>query len=237
MKRAAFALSLSILLVGCAKGATDTSTPGYVTAVDKAPVTSSLPTTEPDQWLIAHLDVETTGLVPGYHEMIDAGFVYTDLDGDVVDQLFVRIQPEFPERQSAGAQKVTGFDVEKWKARKALSTHDAIERIFEFHTRVAAGRHVLLATFNSQFDTAFLDAFLRRENRTWREMYHYFVLDIPSMAWSLGIRDLTYAGVSARLGVQDESHDTEDHTGIADAMLNVRIYQALLKLQPKLPRT
>ena len=104
---------------------------------------------------------------------------------------------------------------------------------FVSHQRVAAGKHVLLTTFNSQFDKAFLDALLRRENRSWREMYHYFVLDIPSMAWALGIRDLTYAGVTARLGVQDEPHATEDHTGIADAMLNVRIYQALLKRQSK----
>ena len=233
MKSAALASLLILSFVACSRPAPESSTPGFVKAVDTAPVTSSLPTTEPDQWLMAHLDVETTGLVPGYHEMIDAGFVYTDLDGNVVDQLFVRIQPEFPERQSPGAQKVTGFDVAKWKERKALSTHDAIQRIFEFHNRVAAGKHVLLTTFNSQFDTAFLDALLRRENRSWREMYHYFVLDIPSMAWSLGFRDLTYAGLTARLGVQDEPHATEDHTGIADAMLNVRIYQALLTRQPK----
>ena len=218
-------------LVACAAPSTS-QTPGYVAVVDAAPVTSSLPTTEPDTWLMAHLDVETTGLVPGYHEMIDAGFVYTDLEGNVVDQLYVRIQPEHPERLSPGAQKVTGFDAAKWQERKALSTHDAIQSIFEFHRRIAAGKHVLLTTFNSQFDTAFLDALLRRENRSWREMYHYFVLDIPSMAWSLGFRDLTYGGITARLGVADEPHATEDHTGIADALLNVRIYQALLKLQP-----
>ena len=30
---------------------------------------------------LAHVDVETTGLDPDYHEMIDAGLIYTDLDG------------------------------------------------------------------------------------------------------------------------------------------------------------
>ena len=208
-------------------------TPGYVTAVDGATVTSSLPTTEPDQWLMAHLDVETTGLVPGYHEMIDAGLVYTDLDGAVVDSLFIKVQPEHPERLSPGAAKVNGFSDAKWRAEKALSTHDAIARIFAFHQRAAGQKHVLLTTFNSQFDTAFLDHLLRRENRSWREMYHYFVLDIPSMAWSLGLRDLTNGGLGKRLGVADEPRVAVDHTGITGAMLNVRIYQALLKLQPK----
>lgn len=236
MRRLSASIVIALIAVGCSKPAADSSTPGFVKAVDAAPVTSSLPTTEPDQWLMAHLDVETTGLVPGYHEMIDAGFVYTDLEGNVVDQLFVRIQPEFPERLSPGAQKVTGFDAAKWKERKALSTHDAIQRIFEFHNRVAAGKHVLLTTFNSQFDTAFLDALLRRENRTWREMYHYFVLDIPSMAWSLGYRDLTNGALAAKFGVADEPRVAEDHTGITGAMLNVRIYQALRRVQQRAVR-
>ena len=59
-----FAVALAVsACVACARPASDAAaTPGYVTAVDQAPVTSSLPTTEPDQWLLAHLDVETTGL-------------------------------------------------------------------------------------------------------------------------------------------------------------------------------
>lgn len=233
MKRIAFAWSLSVLLLaGCARPVLNEATPGYVTAVDNAPVTSSLPTTEPDQWLMAHLDVETTGLVPGYHEMIDAGFVITDLEGTVIDSLFIKVQPEHPERLSPGAAKVNGFDAAKWKAEQALSTHDAIQKIFEFHQRVAGKKHVLLTTFNSQFDTAFLDHLLRRENRSWREMYHYFVLDVPSMAWSLGLRDLTNGGLAKRLGVADEPRVAVEHTGITGAMLNVRIYQALRKLQP-----
>jgi hypothetical protein len=39
------------------------------------------PSEAPDEWLLAFVDVETTGLIPGYHEMIDIGIVMTDLDG------------------------------------------------------------------------------------------------------------------------------------------------------------
>ncbi|MCX5762846.1 MAG: 3'-5' exonuclease [Gemmatimonadetes bacterium] len=201
--------------------------PGHVRAVDAAVPTTSLPTTEPDRWLLAHLDVETTGLVPGYHEMIDAGWVITDLDGRVIDSLFIRIQPEHPERLSPGAARVNGFDSTTWRERHALTTQQAIDSIFAFHRRVTAGKHVLLVTFNSQFDTAFLDALLRRGDRSWRELYHYFVLDIPSMAWSLGYRDLTNGALARRLGVADEPRVAVEHTGVTGAMLNVRIYQAL----------
>ena len=32
---------------------------------------------DPD-WVLAHIDVETTGLIPGHHEIVDIGVVYTD---------------------------------------------------------------------------------------------------------------------------------------------------------------
>ena len=89
-------------------------------------------------------------------------------------------------------------------------------------------RQVLMVAFNSHFDTAFLDHLFRSQERSWRELYHYFVLDLPSMAWSLGIRGLTGANVSDRLGVEDEPRIAEQHTGITGARLNARIYRALV---------
>lgn len=196
-------------------------------AVDAAPYAATTPVGAPDQWMLAHLDVETTGLVAGFHEMIDFGIVYTDLDGRVRDSLFLRIMPEHPERISEGARRVNGFDVARWRAHGALSQQAAVDSLRSFHRRAAGNHSVMLVAFNSHFDAAFLDHLFRSRGGTWRELYHYFVLDIPSMAWALGLRDLTGAGLSRRLGVADEPRVADEHTGITGAMLNVRIYQAL----------
>lgn len=196
-------------------------------AVDAAPYAATTPVGAPDQWMLAHLDVETTGLVAGFHEMIDFGIVYTDLDGRVRDSLFLRIMPEHPERTSEGARRVNAFDVARWRAHGALSQRAAVDSLRSFHRRVAGTQSVMLVGFNSHFDAAFLDHLFRARGGTWRELYHYFVLDIPSMAWALGLRDLTGAGLSRRLGVADEPRVADEHTGITGAMLNVRIYQAL----------
>lgn len=225
-------LALLLTLAACRTeevkiGSLESATPAYVTAVDAAVPTTSVPAAQPDKWLLAHLDVETTGLVAGYHEMIDAGFVITDLDGNVVDSLYIRIQPEHPERLSPGAARVNGFAAATWKQLGALNTKQAVDTIIAFNTRAAGDKHVLLAAFNSQFDAGFLDALMHREGHTWRELFHYFVLDIPSMAWSLGYRDLTGAALAKRLNLPDEPRVAEDHTGITGAMLNVRIYKAL----------
>ena len=182
----------------------------------------------PDNWLLAFIDVETTGLVPGYHEMIDIGIVMTDLDGVEIDELFLRIQPEHPERTDDGARAVNAFDEQRWRELGALSTDAAIASMRNFHTRVAGERPVLMVAFNSHFDAAFLDQLFRSRDRSWRELYHYFVLDLPSMAWSLGIRNLTGASISGILKIEDEPHIAELHTGITGARLNARIYRALL---------
>lgn len=186
------------------------------------------PQEAPEDWLLAFVDVETTGLVPGYHEMIDIGIVMTDLDGAELGELFVRIQPEHPERTDAGARAVNAFDTARWQELGALTTDQAIGRITEFHATHADDRKVLMVALNSQFDAAFLDHLFRKRDRSWRELYHYFVLDLPSMAWSLGIRGLTGSSLAATLDIADEPHVAELHTGITGARLNARIYRALL---------
>ena len=187
------------------------------------------PAAAPEGWLLAFVDVETTGLTPGHHEMIDIGIVMTELDGRELAELFVRIQPEHPERTQEGARAVNAFDVERWRELDALSAEAAIDRIVEFHRGVAGERTVLMVAFNSHFDAAFLDHLFRSRERSWRELYHYFILDLPSMAWSLGLRGLTGQSLTAALQVEDEPHVAEKHTGITGAQVNARIYRALLE--------
>lgn len=188
------------------------------------------PAQAPGGWLLAFVDVETTGLVPGYHEMIDIGIVMTDLDGAELGDLFVRIQPDHPERTDEGARAVNAYEEDRWRELGALSAEAAIDRIVSFHEQNAGSRNVLMVAFNSHFDAAFLDHLFRSRERSWRELYHYFILDLPSMAWSLGIRDLTGTSIANKLGVADEPHVAELHTGITGARLNARIYRALLAL-------
>lgn len=189
------------------------------------------PNAAPDDWLLAFIDVETTGLVPGYHEMIDIGIVMTDLDGKELGELFLRIQPDHPERTQEGARAVNAFDDTRWRELGALPAEVAINRIVDFHQGIAGDRSVLMIAFNSHFDAAFLDHLFRSRERSWRELYHYFILDLPSMAWSRGIRGLTGSSISGTLGVDDEPHVAQLHTGITGARLNARIYRALLTIK------
>jgi len=187
------------------------------------------PQDAPENWLLAFIDVETTGLLPGYHEIIDIGIVMTDLEGNQVDSLFLRVMPNHPERLSPGAKEVNAFDPLRWVELGAFSITAAADSIVSFHNQTADSKSVLMVAFNSHFDAAFLDHLFRAAGRTWRELYYYYILDIPSMAWSLGFRDLTADDLMEMYNVPDEPHVPELHTGITGAMLNVRLYRSLLK--------
>ncbi len=186
------------------------------------------PTEAPESWLLAFIDVETTGLTPGHHEMIDIGVVLTGLEGDEVARRHLRIMPKHPERTSPEAAAVNGFEAGKWRRYGALTGLAAVDSLRAFYGRHTAGRAVLMVAFNSPFDAAFLDHLFRAAGGSWRELHHYFILDLPSMAWALGLRGLTGTALSAALGIADEPHVADLHTGITGADLNARLYRALL---------
>lgn len=179
-------------------------------------------------WVLAHVDVETTGLVAGYHEMVDIGVAYTDLDGKILKTWYRKMMPQHLDRVTEGAVAINGFDPEIWKKEGALSQLQALEEMLAFEKQHFAGRKILRVAYNCSFDSAFLDHWFRAQNGEWRNLYSYGFLDIPSMAWALGYRDLRSQPLTRTLKVQDEPHTPLEHTGITGAEVNVRIYKALL---------
>lgn len=186
------------------------------------------PPEDPDGWIMAHVDVETTGLDPAYHEMIDIGMVYTDLDGAELGRLYVRIMPGHPERIDEGARSVNAFDAAAWPAKGAVSEEDAVEQIVAFHEKMRGGKTVIFTVYNVWFDQAFTTALFARHGVKWRDLFFYHVLDIPSMAWGQGMTHLKGTDLSAALGQPDETRVPVEHTGITGAAFNVSVYKALL---------
>jgi DNA polymerase III alpha subunit (gram-positive type) len=194
------------------------------------------PADDAENWLLAFVDVETTGVTPGYHEMIDIGVIVADLQGQEIDRLFLRIMPEHPERTSEEAAAINGFSVERWQSLNAVSAEIAVERLIEFHASAAGTRRILMVAHNSQFDAAFVDFLLRSAGHRRDELYYYYVLDIPSMAWSLGLHQLHGQRLAEMLGIRDEPRTAMEHTGITGADLNLRVYRELLRYREESSR-
>ena len=185
------------------------------------------PNQDPDQWGIAVLDVETTGLDPAYHEMIDLGVIYIDLEGNELARFFSRIKPDHPERAGDVARSINGFDVKRWEQLEAFPEALAVEQFIAFHNQYKGQRNWIVLAYNAYFDRNFLDALLKEHGYSFREMYSYFVLDVPSMAWGSGIVNLQPAQVAIELGIEPETRDPLMHTGLSGAEFNLELYKAL----------
>lgn len=186
------------------------------------------PPEDPSGWILAHVDVETTGLDPDFHEMIDIGMIYTDLAGEELGRFYVRIMPAHPGRIDEGARRVNAFDVEDWQARGAVSEQEAVERIVAFHEKMADKRQVIFTAYNAWFDQGFTAALFARHGVAWRDLFFYHVLDIPSMAWGQGLTALNATQLSRALGLPDETRVPSEHTGITGAGFNLSVYRALM---------
>ena len=183
-------------------------------------------------WVLAHIDVETTGLIAGYHEIVDIGVVYTDLDGNVLQKWHRRVRPLHPDRVEAEAAAINGFDSKIWAAEGALEPADAVQSLLAFEKEKFAAKKILRVAYNSKFDAAFMDHLFRQSGHDFDQPnYSYFWLDIPSMAWFLGYRELS--DLSGALGVEGTSDVPLEHTGLGCAEANVRIYRALLAITKK----
>ena len=189
------------------------------------------PPEAPQKWGIAILDVETTGLDPAYHEMIDLGLIYTDLEGNELGRFFTRINPDHPERIGDIARSINGFDTARWDSLEAMDEQGAVRDFLAFHENHKGARTWVVLAYNAYFDRGFLDAFLQQHGSSFRELYTYFVLDLPSMAWGAGITDLRNADVAQKLGLEPETDDPLRHTGMSGAEFNLAMYKALLAQQ------
>ncbi|WP_421792697.1 3'-5' exonuclease [Hyphobacterium sp.] len=189
------------------------------------------PTEAPENWALAIVDVETTGLDPAYNEMIDLGAIYTDLDGNEIGRFFIRMNPDHPDRASEGARGVNGYDEARWQELGAVSEEEAVAAFLAFHEDMSGERTIIFTAYNAYFDRSFLDALLQEHGSSFRDLYTYYVLDLPSVAWGHGLRHLRSSGNAVAIGLEPETDDPLLHTGETGSQFNLELYRAILAAQ------
>ncbi len=171
---------------------------------------------------IAITDIETTGLSAKTHEIIEIGMVLVDQNTlEIIDTLEIKIKPEFPERGSARAFEVNGYNPEEWL--EAVTLPEAM-KLYAEKTKGA-----VFCAHNVTFDWSFVcEAF---EKAGIECLLDYHRLDTLTMAWSkLGSKGLTrmrLSSVCEFLGLEPEP---EPHRAMNGAMSAYRVYKALMMM-------
>lgn len=129
---------------------------------------------------LAITDVETTGINPDKHEIIEIGLlVVRQADFKIIDKLDIKVRPENIEDAMPAALKVNGYREEEWK--DAVSLYAAMEKYREKVEDAVFLAHPLT------FDWGFIDRAFKKTKIENPMDYHQ--LDIFSMAWMLLYED------------------------------------------------
>lgn len=161
-------------------------------------------------------DVETTGLNPTHHEIIDIGAIKVNHDLQEIARFDVKVQPMLVFNAEPEALKINGYNREGWHL--ASYPHDAAAAFRDFS---AEG---ILCAWNITFEYSFLEA-LFSEARIPSSM-DYHRIDIPSIAWMLlpELKSMSMNSVAEHFNMPREP---EPHRGITGAAYELEILRYL----------
>ncbi len=182
--------------------------------------------------MIHFIDIETTGLDPYRHEMIEFGMVSAE-KGRKVSEL------EFSLPFDVDAADPGALDVNGW-GRREFAPEVTVKQATRYLWSAITNKH-LVSAWHAHFDFAFLGEFWRRAMeelefapRRRPPWSHRGVVDLPSLV--MGRMGVLTAGstkdLMSQLGIEDEFEGK--HTALADAEANFRVYQEL-KLYEVIP--
>ncbi len=176
---------------------------------------------------LAFVDIETTGLDPDKHEIIELGVVLVRQIGDmgkdfeVIEEFEIKIKPEHIELADPQALKVNGYDASQWVFANTLT--EAM-KVFSEKTKDA-----IFVAHNMTFDYSFIDKAFKQtgvENKMF-----YAKLDTISMAYAKlhanpHIEKFRLQKLCEYFGVENE----RAHSALSDTRALFEVYKHLMKL-------
>ncbi len=124
---------------------------------------------------IAITDVETTGLDPQKHEIVEIGLVLIDQEtGEVIDTLDIKVRPEHIETADEVALKLNGYNKADWQ--DAVSILEAIALYGE------KAQNAIFCSHNVTFDWSFILEALKKAGL--KSTLDHHRLDLFTLIWS-----------------------------------------------------
>lgn len=176
---------------------------------------------------LCFIDVETTGLDPDFHEIIELAAIRVDpITWQIEQELELKVMPEHIETADDKALEINGFCPDRWKG--APSLEEAISQL-----RPLLGG-AMPAGHNIGFDMGFLTAaWIRVGNRP--DWVDYHKLDTVALAMPMYLRgeidSLKLISVCEHLGIITAPL----HRALADAQASLAIAKMLVRPKP-IPR-
>ena len=171
--------------------------------------------------LIAVTDVETTGLWPRFHEIIEVGMVLMDAKTlEVKDELDLKVMPTELHKASREALNVNGFNLDDWK--EAVPLNIAMKAYLD------KAANATFAAHNMIFDWDFIDFAFYKTGL--KNIMDYHKIDLFSVAWTKLRHKLTsysLKNICLTLGIEPEP---EPHRAINGARCEYQVLKKLMEM-------
>jgi len=160
---------------------------------------------------IAIVDIETTGLDPTKHEIIEIGCViFNDRGFEITDWLDVKVRPKHIETADPIALQVNGYNEEEWK--DAIGLGEAMSRLME------KAEDAVFCSYPVVFDYPFIQQIGVEES------FSHYKLCLFSMVYSRFGKPLSMKDACERFDIQPEP---KVHRAMNGAMCEYNLYRAL----------
>jgi len=191
---------------------------------------------------VCAIDVETTGLNPNWHEMIQICILPLDSDflprQDVVP-FYIYLVPDYPERAAPKAMSINRLDF----ANVALTGHDRekakdlledwITSLDLSYTKSGDRKKIMPLGQNYAFDLGFIKAWLGDE--MYNEIFHYHYKDTMIVANFLNDHAAVHAEAPPfpRIGLSYlctrlKIHRERSHDALQDCIATAKVWRALV---------
>lgn len=187
---------------------------------------------------LAVVDLETTGRIGGYHEIVQIAVVPLDLRLEVsetVPPFYLNIRPEYPERAERRSEGITGLNLDDL-ILNAPTQERVLELLVEWFMdlNLGAGRRLTPIAHNWAFEKSFLTPWLGPELMT--TIFHPHPRDTMIFALMLNDR-ATMLGKSApfksvgliQLCRQFGIPLDNAHNALADSVATAKLYSTMMR--------
>ncbi len=178
---------------------------------------------------LAFIDLETTGLLPNKHEIIEIGCVLARqkfsesgvLELEYVDEFEYKVKPMHIETADPIGLNINGYDEKDWIF--AVGLKEAIE------ATASKVKNTIMVGHNVAFDFAFLEKAF--EETGIQNPMHYHKLDTISIAYAKlhnhkEVEKFSLRALCDYLGIENK----RAHSALSDARATYEIFQKLINM-------
>ena len=180
---------------------------------------------------VAIIDTETTGLISGFHELIEVAIIR--IEGSTREEGLFRFRPTFPDRASSKALEINGWRKDRWASLPHPMSPIGLEHYGSI-LKMVRGCYVI--GHNVEFDLGFLRDHMSTHNRQQWAIAARERLSRPKIRGAIDTIALSWLALGSELDRLSLDHirerypqiqTGEAHTALSDARTVERLIKVI----------